>query len=72
MTFSLGVMVVSGWILEAVAIAVIIAWLLGLLISGISYLGMTAIIGGKVLAYWCSGVLFGSLALSLVIMLVNR
>ena len=30
MTFLLGTMVVSGWMIEAVAIAVIMAWLLGL------------------------------------------
>jgi uncharacterized membrane protein (DUF4010 family) len=48
-----------------------IGTLLAVIMNTIVKVGMTAIIGGKVLAYWCGGVLFGSLILSMIIMIAN-
>ncbi|MDJ0601501.1 MAG: MgtC/SapB family protein [Crocosphaera sp.] len=46
----------------------IIGTLLAVTMNTIVKVGMTAIIGGKQLAYWCGGILFSSLALSIIIM----
>ncbi|EAZ94173.1 MgtC/SapB family protein [Crocosphaera chwakensis] len=48
-----------------------IGTLLAITMNTIVKVGMTAIIGGKVLAYWCGGILFGSLSLSIVIFIAN-
>lgn len=49
----------------------IIGTLLAVTMNTIVKVGMTAIIGGKMLAYWCGEILFSSLALSLIILIVN-
>lgn len=49
----------------------IMGTLLAVMMNTIVKVGMTAIIGGKRLAYWCGGILFASLGLTIIIMVSN-
>ncbi|MEA5512216.1 MgtC/SapB family protein [Crocosphaera sp. UHCC 0190] len=48
-----------------------IGTLLAVAMNTMVKVGMTAIIGGKILAYWCAGILLGSLVLSMLITLIK-
>ncbi|MDJ0509926.1 MAG: MgtC/SapB family protein [Crocosphaera sp.] len=49
----------------------IMGTLLAVTMNTIVKVGMTAIIGGKRLAYWCAGILFASLGLTMIVMVAN-